>query len=228
MEINIQLTDRVGDIVMNYPRTAEVFKEYRIDFCCGGNKALLQVIRDQAIEGEALLQSLSNAAVSPAAEAINWNERSSSQLIDYIVRTHHGYVRSELPPLNEYVKKVARVHGSHHPELIQVQQWFEALRREMEHHMEKEEREAFPAVIAYEKDPTEEKKERLSAVLNTLEREHEGSGHLLKQIRGVTHDYKLPDDACTTFRLTYLKLEALEADMFQHIHLENNILFQRA
>ncbi|MGO4274547.1 DUF542 domain-containing protein, partial [Paenibacillus sp. TAF58] len=44
MEINIQLTDRVGDIVTGYPNTAAVFKEYRIDFCCGGNKSLLQVI----------------------------------------------------------------------------------------------------------------------------------------------------------------------------------------
>lgn len=228
MGMNIQLMDRVGDIVTNYPKTAEVFKQYRIDFCCGGNKSLLQVIRDQDIEEEILLKSLSEAAVSAKSEDTNWSELSTVELIDYIIRIHHGYLKSELPQLSEYVKKVARVHGPHHPALFQVYQWYEALRSDMEHHMEKEEQEAFPAVIAYENDPTEGKRERLLAILDTLEHEHEGSGDLLKQIREITGGYKLPEDACTTFQLTFLKLKELESDMFQHIHLENNVLFKRA
>lgn len=228
MEMSIQLTDRVGDIVKGFPKTAEVFKEYRIDFCCGGNKSLLQVIRDQEIEEEALLRSLVEAAVSAKSDSLNWSELSSSELIDYILRVHHGYLKTALPHLSEYVKKVARVHGPHYSELLQVDRWFDALKSDMEHHMEKEEREAFPAVIAFEQDPTELKRERLLRILDTLEHEHESSGNLLKQIREITKDYELPEDACTTFQLTYLKLEELEADMFQHIHLENNILFNRA
>ncbi|KQX48498.1 MULTISPECIES: iron-sulfur cluster repair di-iron protein [unclassified Paenibacillus] len=227
MEVNIQLTDRVGDIVKGFPKTAEVFKEYRIDFCCGGNKSLLQVIRDQKIEEEVLLKSLVEAATSAKSDNLNWSELSASELIDYIIRVHHGYLKTALPHLSEYVQKVARVHGSYHPELLQVHQWYEALKSEMEHHMDKEEREAFPAVIAFEKDPTKEKREELLEILAALEQEHEGSGDLLRQMREITKDYELPEDACTTFQLTYLKLEALEADMFQHIHLENNILFNR-
>ncbi|KRE70455.1 iron-sulfur cluster repair di-iron protein [Paenibacillus sp. Soil750] len=226
--MNIQLTDRVGDIVTAYPKTAEVFKEYRIDFCCGGNKSLLQVIQDQNIAEEDLLKSLAEAAIAPKFDGLNWSELSSSELIDYIIRIHHGYLKTSLPHLSEYVKKVARVHGPHHLELLQVDQWFEALKSDMEHHMEKEEEEAFPAVIDFEKDPTDVKRERLLRILDTLEQEHEGSGDLLRQIREITKNYELPEDACTTFRLTYLKLEELEADMFQHIHLENNILFNRA
>ncbi|WP_054028389.1 iron-sulfur cluster repair di-iron protein [Bacillus sp. FJAT-28004] len=228
MGMNIQLMHSVGDIVTNYPKTAEVFKEFRIDFCCGGNKSLLQVIRDQDIEEEILLKSLRKAAVSSKSKDLNWNELSSSELIDHIVSIHHGYLKSALPQISEYVKKVARVHGPNHTELFQVHQWFETLRSDMEHHMEKEELEAFPAVIAYENDPTEAKRDRLLEILNTLEQEHEGSGDLLKQIREITGDYELPKDACTTFQLTFLKLEELESDMFQHIHLENNILFNRA
>lgn len=227
MKMNIQLTDRVGDIVTGYPKTAEVFKEYRIDFCCGGNKSLLQVIQDQNIEEEDLLKSLAEAAIAPKADSLNWSGLSSSELIDYIIRVHHGYLKTALPQLSEYVKKVTRVHGPHHPELLQVHQWFEALKSDMEQHMEKEEGEAFPAVIDFEKDPTDVKREQMFRILDTLEHEHEGSGDLLKQIREITEDYKLPEDACTTFQLTYLKLEELEADMFQHIHLENNILFNR-
>ncbi|MGG1519990.1 iron-sulfur cluster repair di-iron protein [Paenibacillus oryzisoli] len=227
MGVNIHGTDRVGDIVTNYPKTAEVFKAFRIDFCCGGNQSLLQAISSRDIKEEDLLNDLRAAAEAPTAEEINWTELRSAELIDYIVGNHHDYLRSALPQLSEYVKKIARVHGLNHPDLFQVYQWFETLRTDMEHHMEKEESEAFPAVLAYEKDPTASNRERLLETLDLLEQEHEGSGDLLKQIREITHDYELPEDACTTFRLTYLKLEELEADMFQHIHLENNILFNR-
>ncbi|CAH1202245.1 Iron-sulfur cluster repair protein ScdA [Paenibacillus allorhizoplanae] len=227
MEMNIQLTDRVGDIVTGYPNTDEVFKKFRIDFCCGGNKSLLQVIQEQAIKEEDLLKSLAEAASTAKSDSLNWSEVSSSELIDYITRIHHGYLKTALPHISKYVKKVARVHGPYHPELLQVEQWFKALKKDMEQHMEKEEREAFPAVIAFEQDPTEVKKEQLLEILAMLEHEHEESGDLLKQIRVITKDYELPGDACTTFQLTFLKLEELEADMFQHIHLENNILFNR-
>ncbi|MGO4276052.1 hemerythrin domain-containing protein, partial [Paenibacillus sp. TAF58] len=182
----------------------------------------------QDIQAEVLLKYLVEAAASAKTDSLDWRELSSSQLIDYIMDVHHGYLKRELPHLSEYVKKVARVHGPHHSELLQVEQWFETLKSDMEQHMEKEEREAFPAVFAFEKDPTEVKRTQLLEILDALEHEHEESGDLLKQIREITEDYKLPEDACTTFQLTYLKLEELEADMFQHIHLENNILFNRA
>ncbi|MFH5183727.1 hypothetical protein ACHHV8_14475 [Paenibacillus sp. TAB 01] len=67
--------------------------------------------------------------------------------------------------------------------------------------MEKEEAEDFPAVLAYEQEPSEAKRKPLLEFLNELEREHEGSGDLLRQIREITIDYKLPEDACTTFQL---------------------------
>jgi regulator of cell morphogenesis and NO signaling len=228
MELTIQLTDSIGDIVARYPDTAEVFKEYRIDFCCGGNKQLQQVVQGSNIDEDTLLQSLNEAVTSQRSDNLNCSKLGSSELIDYIVRTHHGYLRKNLPQISEYVNKVARVHGPYHPELLQVRQWFEALKSDMEQHMEKEENEAFPAVIEYEKDPTEVRKKQLQDILDTLEHEHEGSGDLLRQIREITKEYELPEDACATFQLTYAKLEELEADMFQHIHLENNILFTRA
>jgi len=228
METNIQLLDRVGEIVVSYPSTAEVFKQFRIDFCCGGSKSLLEVIQHTNIDQAMLLEQLREAAEAPRRQALNWNDLSSKQLIDYIVRVHHGYLKTVLPHVSGYVKKITYVHGPHHPELVQVSKLFETLRADMEQHMEKEEAEDFPAVLAYEQEPSEAKRKPLLEFLNELEREHEGSGDLLKQIREVTRDYKLPEDACTTFQLTYAKLQELEADMFQHIHLENNILFKRA
>ncbi len=61
-----------------------------------------------------------------------------------------------------------------------------------------------------------------------MEHEHESAGQALAKLREVTHDYALPADACPTFRAMYEELQRMEADLHQHIHLENNILFPRA
>ena len=48
------------------------------------------------------------------------------------------------------------------------------------------------------------------------------------RLREVAGNYALPPDACPTFAALYEALQEMEADLHQHIHLENNILFPRA
>jgi len=55
--------------------------------------------------------------------------------------------------------------------------------------------------------------------------EHEDAGALLRQMRRVTSNYKIPPDACISYQTLYQALDAFEKDLHQHIHLENNILF---
>jgi regulator of cell morphogenesis and NO signaling len=58
--------------------------------------------------------------------------------------------------------------------------------------------------------------------------EHDAAGDMLRAIRSLTKDFTLPDDACISYQTLYHALEEFEADLHQHIHLENNILFPRA
>jgi len=64
--------------------------------------------------------------------------------------------------------------------------------------------------------------------IRMMESDHEAAGDLLKQIRTITNDYTPPEHACNSYRFMYKKLEELENDLHQHIHLENNILFPKA
>ena len=61
-----------------------------------------------------------------------------------------------------------------------------------------------------------------------MEHEHDSAGRTLEKLRAVTGGYVLPPDACPTFAAFYEGLEQMEADLHQHIHLENNILFPRS
>ena len=61
-----------------------------------------------------------------------------------------------------------------------------------------------------------------------MEDEHTSAGTALENIRSYTENFSLPEDACTTFKLTYSELIDFEKDLHRHIHLENNILFPKA
>ena len=58
--------------------------------------------------------------------------------------------------------------------------------------------------------------------------EHDGAGYALRSLHTITNDYRVPEDACISYRTLYQALQGFEADLHQHIHMENNILFPRA
>lgn len=221
---------KTGDIVARFPRASRLLKEYRIDFCCGGNRPIAEAIKEQNLNAEEVLSKI-NALYQETKELneteTNWSEAPYSRLIDYVVQTHHAYLFEVLPELSGFVTKVYRVHGIHHPELANVHQLFHQLKAELEHHLIQEEEQIFPKIKSYEETKSEAHLAEAVKAIDVLEQEHEACGNILKELRKVTNDYALPEGACTTYTLTYLKLDELETDIFQHIHLENNILFPR-
>ncbi|MNO19091.1 Iron-sulfur cluster repair protein ScdA [compost metagenome] len=219
----------VRDIVLQFPKAADYFKAQRIDFCCGGAKPLAEAATEKGLDTEAVLQDLNKLrAEHPVLEEDTaWNEASSEELVDYIVNKHHRYLREELPLIAQNVTKVFRVHGEDSPHLAEVYRLFHTLREELLEHTAKEEENEFPKMLAYEKNPTEDSLTELRGLLRTLEEEHDGAGDILRELRRVTDDFTPPEHACTTYRLTYARLEELEGMTFEHVHLENNILFLR-
>ncbi|MCT4783239.1 MULTISPECIES: iron-sulfur cluster repair di-iron protein [Exiguobacterium] len=221
----------VSDIVKQCPQAADIFKRNRIDFCCGGNRPLAEATDKSKRSTEEILEEV-NALYKRKQEmnetSIDWDAASSSELVEHIIHKHHQFLTDELPQLTPYVTKVFRVHGQHHPHLGQVHQLFNQLKLELEQHIVKEETKDFPTLLRHEAEPTEETTRELETILASLESEHAAAGDLLKTLRHVTNDFTPPEGACGTYRLVYQRLEALEADTFEHIHLENNILFPRA
>lgn len=230
MSLTITSTMTVGDIVTHFPQAADLFKKYRIDFCCGGNRPLHEAVTEMTLNEEEILEALNTAYTKMQemnTETINWQEVSSADLIDHVMQTHHAFLADELPMLGQLVTKIYRVHGANHPYLGDVYNHYHDLSKELMEHIIKEDQVIFPSIKSYEADPTPEKLEEVKAAIIELEKEHDKAGDLLKLIRELTNDYTLPADACMTYTTTFQRLEALEADMFIHVHKENNILFPR-
>ncbi|MFZ5988170.1 MAG: iron-sulfur cluster repair di-iron protein [Bacillota bacterium] len=225
-EFNVSQT--VGDIVSIMPKASEVFRKYNIDFCCGGNRPLKEAISEQKLNEQEILEKLDEAyeETRKFTDSVDFRKMSPSELIDYIESTHHVFVKGILPEISELTTKILRVHGPTHSELFKVHKLFHNLKTELEQHLIKEEEILFPMIKQYDSEPSRELLDRINKVMKETEDEHETAGGVLKELRKITEEYKVPEDVCSTFCTTYQKLQELESDLFQHIHLENNILFK--
>ncbi|NLU51696.1 MAG: iron-sulfur cluster repair di-iron protein [Clostridiaceae bacterium] len=224
------INQKLGDIAAEFPKAAELFREYKIDYCCGGNRALIEAIEEGNLNGQEIVDKLNdlyNEYASKNELERNWQEAPLNELVDHILNKHHAYLWAELPNISELTTKILRAHGTNHPEISKVHKLFHNLKMELESHLVKEEAQQYPAIRKYEESKVKNDLDEAIRVIMELEDEHTGAGDILKKLRKITDDYTVPDDGCPTYKQTYDKLQELESDMFEHIHLENNILFPR-
>jgi regulator of cell morphogenesis and NO signaling len=219
---------KTGDIIIKFPAASKLFKEYKIDFCCGGNRPIGEVIKSLQLEDKDLIKVLNIMYEQmQTREEVDWMNMPLTDLVNHIIHHYHAKTRDLLDELAAFVSKVYRVHGDRDAHLKEVYTQFFLLKDELEQHLLGEEQRIFPKVIEYDSNNSIESLEEARTEISILEEEHEGAGDILKKIRLATNDYELPMGACNTYRLTYLKLEELESLTFDHIHLENNVLFKR-
>ncbi|MCL6570200.1 MAG: iron-sulfur cluster repair di-iron protein [Bacillus sp. (in: Bacteria)] len=229
MTFPFSATSLVKDIVNELPKSSDVFKKNRIDFCCGGNIPLSEAVSQNNLNMETLLEELKvvfEKYENTEKDLEVWTSSDSDTIIDHVISNYHRVSEEELANLSPYVTKVSRVHGDNHPELLKVYELFYEFKKELTEHMAKEEEIVFP-LIKKLADGTVDNREEAIAMIVELEKEHDHAGEVLREIRSVTSDFALPLDACGTYRLVYARLEALEGLTFMHVHLENNILFPR-
>lgn len=221
----------VGDFVRENPDRARVFESLRIDYCCGGKVSLEQACKKQGLDSSKVLLQLEHCDQSGRTAAlVDADSMTLTELADHIEATHHAYLKEELPRLDFMTEKVARVHGEHEPRLAQTRQAFLALKAELEPHMMKEERILFPIIRQLEQatGPLQFHCGSVANPIRQMEHEHDQAGSALEILSESTDRYTPPEWACNTYRAMLDSLARLEADMHQHVHKENNVLFPKA
>ena len=239
MTVQVDEKTTVRDLVGRYPQTRPVFEKFGIDYCCGGGKPLADAARQCGQEVLKLIDALKEALDRPTGKVetaeTDWYAASLGELIRHIVDEHHAYMKTALPRLRSLISTVLKAHAEQHGDMLrQVQATFNDLDEEISNHLMKEEQVLFPFITTAEAR-AQQGLPMLSAPcgsvchpIQQMEYEHENAGRALASLREATCDYALPPDACPTFRAMYEELQRMEADLHQHIHLENNILFPRA
>jgi len=227
--------ETLGEIAAQDLRKAEVFKKYGLDFCCGGKKTVKEACAEKGIDVTKVEQELQHAdKIKSTARPLPYNEWSIDFLADYIVNTHHAYIKKNLPDITAYAAKVKQVHGGRHPELKRVHELVEAINAELTAHMMKEETILFPYIkglvsVKNNHQPLQTTSfGSVQSPIKIMEAEHEAAAHDLQELRNITNNYALPEDACASYGLLYKLLDEFEDDLHVHVHLENNILFPKA
>jgi regulator of cell morphogenesis and NO signaling len=228
-------TQSIREIVAAEPSAAAVLERFEIDLCSKADAQLeracadLQLSVDQVLEKLAEAESRANGAVAPDIE-----NYSLTRLIQHIVRTHHQTVRQELPRFAELSQRIAGKHGEKAPQFKAMATLIEQLRAEMFAHLEKEEQVLFPYIVRLEEaahdysSPPAGCFRSVAQPIAMMTQEHDFAERIVARLRQLTNGFKPPKWACPRNTAFHASLAAFEADLSQHVHLENDLLFPRA
>lgn len=235
--IDIRPDMTVGELVVQFPQLRLRLEKMGIDYCCGGKLPLSTAAKQAGIDWPVLLAELKEVRVSDQKISGNtdWNRVSLSVLVDHIVDTHHAFLKEQLPRLDQLAARVEKAHAAEHGNMLShLRRVYGSLRNELEPHLLKEEEILFPAIKGIDAFMTGSGTRpvvhcgSVANPIRQMEHEHDTAGNALVELRQLTDNYQLPPDACQSFAALYDGLQALEADLHEHIHLENNILFPKS
>lgn len=224
----------VREIAVEFPQTVPIFEEFKIDFCCGGERNFSDACQIAGVRPEVVSDKLDIVLRNQTENSDVPEKKTFTNLIDYIVEKHHVFTRNEIERIDPLLEKVCNRHGDSHPELFNIQKAFQLLADELLAHLQKEEKVLFPyikvldAVASTNLPIAEPHFKTVRNPVRMMMTEHDSAGDILKQIRQFSNNFALPKDACTSYQILYLSLEELEKDLHRHIHLENNVLFPQA
>lgn len=236
METKVTSSMSLGQIVARYPQCRELFENLGLDYCCGGKQRLSEAAEAAGKNLQEVLARINQVIENPEqTEEKDFLAMSLSDLAEHIENTHHVFMRQQLPRLSALLEKVQRAHGQRHGRMLQsLQQVYAGLRAELEMHLDKEEQILFPYIhqiegfVEHQGEYPQMHCGTVENPIRQMEFEHDEAGAALAKFRELTDNYQLPEDACETFKALYDGLQAVELDLHQHIHLENNILFPKA
>jgi regulator of cell morphogenesis and NO signaling len=232
--MNFNDETKVKDIALSNPAARQILEDAGLDYCCGGGKSLHEACLHADVPAEEILNRLRENSKHVSPDEANWTSAPLGDLTRHIRERHHRYVREAIARVQPLLDKVEAKHGKSHSEIADIRRLFTEVGREMIMHMQKEEQILFPYIDALEKATSAHSSveppffQTVRNPIHAMMKEHDAAGELVKQIRKASSEYTAPADACTSYKALYEVLREFEADLHQHVHLENNILFPRA
>ena len=227
-------TRTIREIAIESPATTRIFESHHIDYCCGGRVNFMDACHKAGVDPDIVKRDLEALLDADTLGETDYASKTLSELIDHILDTHHRFTYNELDRLQPLMDKVNKVHGDVHPELAKMSDLLDAMRDDLLPHMYKEEQVLFPYIkdLEYAKlngmTPRYPPFGTVQHPIRMVMGEHDAVGDMLKEMRSISGNFAVPVGACPSYQGLLTRLEDLERDLHQHIHLENNVLFPRA
>ena len=212
---------KVSELAVSIPGATKIFREYDLDFCCGGSVLLEVAAQQKNLNLAEIEKRLTDLQQSKAENNDkDWTSASYAEMIDHIITRFHNRHREQLPELITLAEKVENVHSDRDDCPIGVAAQLEKIYAELSQHLMKEEQILFPMIKMGNYAMA-------SMPIRVMEMEHDEAGQDVEVIKSLTNNCTLPADACFSWKALYSGINEFIDDLMHHIHLENNILFPR-
>jgi regulator of cell morphogenesis and NO signaling len=148
-------------------------------------------------------------------------------LIDYALKVHHRGIREKGPRLLQLI----RLLMDENMVMAEIEQLFSQSLENLENHLRKEENVLFPYL--YDLLEASRNGEHIEAMhcgtianpIRVMVMEHEDEKERHQRIGDLTNGYSAPADASEDYKLLVAGLKDFAADLHEHTHIENDIIF---
>lgn len=224
----------IQELILDELALAPVFEKYGIDYSCDGHTSLEAACKAKGLDFKAVSHDVELVRKTRPYQQIHPSLWDIEFLIDYIIRNHHCYLRESIPVLTAQLQKLDREEGLKYPFIKQVLMLFTRTVQGFEVHMRKEEMLLFPYIKSLESArEVGRPKPRgpllsLEDPLSNMHKHHDETVQAFAKIRALLNNYVIPHGASPAYQAVVRGMQDFETDIHQHLHLENNILFERA
>ncbi|HIW21487.1 MAG TPA: DUF542 domain-containing protein [Candidatus Dorea intestinavium] len=205
----------IAQAIKENSAAVQVMVDKEIDYCCGGDKPLEIVAKEKNIDLDELVDLLNKQKGIEGGDLKKAMTLGKEDLINYIIQVHHVPELKMIEEIDLGMRRIINAHYAHHgKELEAIYKVFMDAKKDLIPHFAKEEKQDFPNFI-----------ENSYVDFDELRAEHEAVGSLLEKLDEMTNHFTVPEDGCATYHRTFELLAAFEADIHNHIFLENSVLF---
>jgi regulator of cell morphogenesis and NO signaling len=225
----------VSEIVRLDHRTADVFKKWHLNFCCGGETVLKPLCESKGLDFNLVVKELEDATRDfKVSSQTTFHEWKIDFLIDFIIHVHHDYIYQVLPALKSSLDAFALTHTHKFPELASLTGLMDKLSRILMTHNRHEDEIIFPYIkqmySAYKRNEVYGNLfvRTLRKPLHIVVKDQLEIDELLAGLKQLTKNFKPPPIVCSSYQVLISKLEELWENLIQHQFLERNVLFPKA
>lgn len=213
------------DVVAKYPQASDVFKKYKINFCCKGGESIESQCGKNNIEVQGVVQELNKVYQDWQKEEARTSSLSDASLDELFeeVFLRHNQLIDELSILQQYVLRVNQVHGQEQPHLQRLESLYFELLDRMNRHIEEE-----TILISLMKDEKSESEISLSMTKDKLQYSLDHIEKILNELKETTNNFAAPAHACGTYRVTYDRLNRINERFNDYISMERYHLLAEA
>lgn len=230
--MNDFINQTLSEIVTKQNSAIPVLEKYNLDYCCKGRRSLQKACEEKNIDIAIVLNELQNIPSANDAAQMPFNEMTAEQLINYILVYHHYYIKQNAPQIEYHLVKSCEKHRKNFAWMEEACEIFYQLKNELLQHIQKEETVLFPRIKRaeeyYNGNGNKDEIKNIPAPVLILESEHAAAGALMKKLKSITNNYTPAPNTCTAHCIALSELKEFEENLYQHVHLENNILFPAA